>query len=500
MALLALGREKLAEAARDLEEDLRENLRTLLGQEGEAVVEVLHEVSDDVRVSLQDLDSATASLTAPLKKLIARYRDIEERITDALEAIEKEKLAIEYARSVVKMDRAESLLELELSFPEEAPEEDDVAALYRKMLKGDFADAIRAALDGSHPEVVLLGGVFKRAFERKVTSGITVNLFGLQIATRRVLSTSLKVEHAPGGQIDIFEAEGDVVDERIGFGEGQSMRISNFINFLTAPADVRDALVVHLNYTDKNMTAMEFGQYLKSLEDAELIVSGAKQRLMAAYGELGVVENDGDRALRMDTLLTPSREALGAVASCAEEKIVRVAIEELVKSHRRIGWTSRALDLLGEACPGARVEDQIFQWRHRSRRQIIRKLPFASDRHSRLVSKVVFEIANHAEDLASFCENWRSLKSKPVPPVNAQGEIDPGFLREIHDLHALMVEDLQEWAHARSIFVGLAREDLSRFAAAFLSSIRRLSGNSSEPLVPIVSWREQEYVRRVALV
>jgi|SRR5690606_14615314 len=99
------------------------------------------------------------------------------------------------------------------------------------------------------------------------------------------------------------------------------MRIGSFINFLTAPDDARDALVVYLNYTDKNMTATEFGQYLQSLEDAGLIVSGAKERLMSTYGRLGVVEDDGDRALRIDTLLTLSRAELDAVASSADDTI-----------------------------------------------------------------------------------------------------------------------------------------------------------------------------------
>ena len=237
-----------------------------------------------------DLDATAERCMAPLKNLLARYRALEGRIATAVEATEKERLAIQFGRAVTKSHAAGTLLRFRLN-----PRDKDGKTLYRKMLTGDFADAMTAGMDDGNDAIALESCVFKRMFERKVISGLTFNLFGREIASRRALSTKLKAEHAVGGQINIFEAEGEVSEAHVAFGEGQSMRVSSLMNFITAP-DAPDAFAVQLNYTDKNMKPKELRQYLKSLEDAGFTTDGATERITEASGEFGA-PGEGRRSL-----------------------------------------------------------------------------------------------------------------------------------------------------------------------------------------------------------
>ena len=67
------------------------------------------------------------------------------------------------------------------------------------------------------------------------------------------------------------------------------------------------------------------------------------------------------------------------------------------------------------------------------------------------------------------------------------GTADKSLLDEARNLHSEMLADLRSWTHARGPLVGLAREDLSPIAAAFLASLRELSGQHAEPLTPVLT-------------
>lgn len=60
-------------------------------------------------------------------------------------------------------------------------------------------------------------------------------------------------------------------------------------------------------------------------------------------------------------------------------------------------------------------------------------------------------------------------------------------LAEARKLHSAMLADLRSWTDARGPLVGLAREDLSPIAAAFLASLRELSGQETALLTPILT-------------
>ena len=491
----ALASRCIGKALDELNEDLLKELRAALRDEAKPITEALAQFAELPAGVSDDLDAAAERCMAPLKYLLARYRALEARIAGAVEAAEKERLAIRYGRAVTRSGATKTLLRLRLN-----PRDEVGKALYRKMLTGDFADAMAAGMDEGNNAITLESCVFKRVFERKVTSGLTFNLFGREIASRRALSTNLKTEHGVAGQINVFEAEGEVSEEHVAFGEGQSMRVSSLINFITAP-DAPDAFAVQLNYTDNNMKPKELHEYLKSLEDAGLIADGVTERFTETDSVFGAPDGER-RSLTIDTAFELSRNEFLKIAEKDVDEIARVAILEQLKSYRRIPWAERALVRLANATDHD-VADLIFAWRDYSRLRIKRNLGIRGTRMSktqRHVLHLVRGIGERADELASFVAHWRELDRIGVTIDNDAERLDTDRLSEIRQLHEDVIADLSAWVDARNWLVGLAREDVSPVAAAFMASLRKLSPRAEEPLIPVVTWTEDGDTRRVAVV
>ena len=487
--------QKAGEALQCLNEFLFEELRAALTRDTEPVRQALARFADDRLEEFGDLDASAKRCIVPLKRFLADYRVLEERITDAVEVAEKERLAIRYGRSVSETDTQATLLRFRLD-----PRDASARELYRQMLGGDFADAITAGMDPVNTAIVLDDSVFKRVLEREATSGLTFNLFGLGITSRRDLSTELRVEHGAGGQINLLAAEGLVSESHAALGEGQSMQIGSLVNLLTSP-DASDAFTVQLSYTDENMKPKELRQYLISLEDAGLIAGGATQRMAEMDATLGAVRGRR-RRMSIDTTLALSRAELREAANTDEDTIVRVGIEEQLKAYRRLGWASRALARL-ERATGKSAVNIIFAWRNNSRRQIGRHLGVDHRSASRTAKHILYlvpAITRRATNLAFFIARWQVLDRMGNPATDAVQRLDDNQFREVRKLHDAVIADLRAWAHARGALVGRAREDVSPVAAAFLASLRRLSSKTNEPLIPVISWSEKGETRRVAVV
>ena len=357
--LAALVQSKVSDALDDLNESLLKDLKAALREDAKPITATLARFAKGPADVFDHVDAAAESCIAPLKQLLSRYQTLEEQITRAVATAEEERLAIRYGRAVSKSKAASTLLRLRLD-----PRSEQARGLYRQMLGGDFAEAMTAGLDDDNDAITLEECVFKRAFEHKFASGLTFNLFGQEIASRRALSTTIKAQHAVGGQINLFEAEGQVSEEHAAFGEGQSMRVSSLTHFLASP-DAPDAFSVRLNYTDRCLKPAELRDYFASLEDAGLIGRGATERVMAMESSLGAPERGG-RSLQVDTLLELSRDELLRAAENDEDEIIRIAIEEQLKSYRRIRWADDALGRLADAL-GGDLTNRIFAWRDHSR-------------------------------------------------------------------------------------------------------------------------------------
>ena len=493
--LAALVHSKASEALDDLNESLLKDLKAALREDARPVTETLARFAEGPADVFDRIDATAESCMSPLKQLLSRYRTLEDRIARAVATVEEERLAIRYGRAVSGSKAASTLLRLRFD-----PRSEQAQSLYRQMLCGDFAAAMTAGLDDDYDAITLEDCVFKRVFERKVTSGLTINLFGQEIASRRALSTSIKAQHGVGGQINLFEAEGEVSEEHAAFGEGQSMRVSSLTRFLTS-LDAPDAFSVQLNYTDKHLKSAELRDYFASLEDAGLIRRGATERVMAMECSLGAQERGG-RSLQIDTNLEFSRDELLRAADNDEDEIIRIAIGQQLKSYRRIRWADDALGRLADAL-GGDLSNRIFAWRDYSRFRIRRALGISGARMSRTERHVLYlvrGILDRADEMASFVAHWGELGRMAQAVGDDAEKLDETTLDEMRELHADMIADLSGWVDARNWIVGRAREDVSPIAAAFLGSLRTLGSEAAEPLIPIITWTEGGDTRRIAVV
>lgn len=496
--IAALVKDKARDAVDSLNDEIKERLAGVLEDRSsaDAIGAALAQFAEAREDAAEEMDERAAALLAPFHKLLTHYRATEQRLHKVVEAVAKEKLAIKFARVVSRQSRAQALLVFDLD-PRDAQAEE----LYRVMLAGDFRSAMKAASGSPDGAITLRDSVFKRVFDDEETSGITFDLFGLEMSSERKLSARVKVEHDVGGQIRMFEAEGSVSEEVAAFGEGQSMRVDSALQFLAA-ADSTDALAVHLNYTDADMTEGEMREYVRSLEDAELLAEGAALRLAESDDEFAV-RDGAERLMSIDTRFTLTRAAFQKISEASDERILRTAIIQQLRAYGRIEWSSESLALFADILGDSRlVEQRIYELRGIGRRRLKEKLGLASrvrSEEERKIRGLVWGIANRAKALAGFIDHWRQLNGLRLTIDQHSGVPDETQLAEARKLHSDMLADLRSWVDARSPLVGIAREDLSPIAAAFLASLRELSGQQAEPLTPVLKHTTDDQSQYIAI-
>ena len=481
-----------------LEKDLRSSLAKALKQDADPITRKLNEFAGRRKAGLKKLDASADACLVPLKTLLVRYRALEKKAMKVVEAAEKEKLILRYARSVTHQEADEALLEFDLD-----PGDAEANGLYRQMLGGDFAEAMIAGLDDENSAIKLRKSFFKRVFQDRETSGITFNLFGIELASRTSLSATLKVERASGGRIKVFRSKGSVQKEHAALGEAQSMRVGSLLNFVTA-RKAPGAFVVELKYIDKHMKRKELREYIGSFEAHGLIAGGATNRIDAKFDDVGAIA-DGKREMQIDTLFALSRDEVRKMCARNEEEIIRVAIEQQVACFRRLPWALKSLQWMQQRIGDSlTVERGILGLRGAGRYKICRSLKIDVRNQSQLEKRTVHlirEITKRAELLAGFISRWSELDTIVEP--KADTAVDTIFedkdLADLRRLHREMLTDLRAWVAVRGVLKGLWQEDLSPISAAFLSALRELSDTADTPLVPILSWSTNSPSQKVAV-
>lgn len=484
--IAALVKDKARDVVDSLNNEMEERLAAVLEARSgaDAIAAALAQFAEIRADAAEEMDRTASALLAPFTRLLAHYRATEQRLQNAVEDAEKRKLAVRFARVVSRGSKAQALLVFDLD-----PRDAQAKELYREMLTGDFSAAMKAASGSPDSAITLRDSVFKRVFDDEVTSGVTFDLFGLRMNSERKLSARIKVEHDLGGQIRLFEAEGSVSEEVAAFGEGQSMRVDSALSFLAA-GDSAHALAVYLKYEDAKMTGREMREYVQSLEDAGLLAEGAAVRLAESDGEFAAGAG-AERLMSIDTRFALTPAAFRKIGDASEERIVRVAIRRQLQAHGRIEWSSESLGLLAVLLGNSgTVEQRIYELREFGRRLIEEKLGLAGRVRSEQARKIrwlVWGVADRARALANFIDHWRQLNRLRLTTDRRSGVPDETALAKARKLHSDMLSDIRSWTDARGPLEGLAREDLSPVAAAFLASLRELSGQQAEPLTPILT-------------
>lgn len=486
----------LEEAASGLQERLRGTLDALSDAARDQLVSVLEETGESIDAFGDAVDDAAARLIAPARRLLERFRSVREKLSDAVEATTREELAVRFLREVKHQRSETALVELRLDTAA-----DGAGRLYRAMLRGDFADAMREARAGSEA-VEIVGGLFQHAFEVERTQGFSFDLFGIGVETRSILTSSLTVEYDASGTISVFDGRAALEERRSAFGESQSVKLSSGLQLVrSTDAEALAPLALRLNYQDEDLEKSELRRFLKSVESAGLLDEGATDAVVARYEELGLPDASGDRALSVDLALPMTGADLHDIEQHPSEARIRAAIEAQVGLLVGLGQTRKSARLLdGLDRRTGNLIDYLVDKRDERVGPRLRKRINRAAGSSGLGKRftpdggklwgLVVRLRDNAEALDRYVAGVQALREAGPPEVGDDGRLDGDALARIEKRHRKLVRGLDDFVEVDNVVEArLFGDRVTVWNLALVATLDALTRSDLRP-VPIVSWRD----------
>ena len=481
----------LDKGAAALRSEASSRLKSLLGDDG-AVGEFLDRFASTTDTAFAELDAEAGQALAPLLDLLDRARGVKEKLLEAVEAISREELGIRFVHETQKTTTASSLLEFRLT-----PSGEDAQKLYRRMLVGDFHQAMEAGRDSAKPWIQLVSGLFKQAFEYRRTSGLSINLFGLRASAGTILTSDIQVE-CDAGEINVFDSRATLEKYRQILGERQSVKLSSSARFV----EDSEALVpfsVRLNYEDDDLEKAELEEFLDSIRDAGLLDQHTVKSALAGYERLGIPDAEGDRALSIDVHYAMTMGTLDELARRDRDEVLRKAIEVQLRLQNLLMTENRRVirKLEAEQSPAvdyvlSLVDRSELEVKRRIRRNvfnIFNRRVGGGPRVAKL-SYIVNLICNNADGLHDYLQGVAELRASSPTPDRAA---------EIQEAHRDLMKEMRRWATvADGSGERLTGARAPVWALALLVTLKELTGESYRA-VPIVRWKTKGSVERVVL-
>ena len=498
--LEALLNEKLLETSDALGQEVKTQLASALqNNAGPEIVDFLNALSLQATTTLNALNTSATELLKPVNAFLAQYRKFEQSLADAVEVVEKEELALQFIRTVDKSKERTALLTFALD-----PSDDRAAALYRQMLVGNFREAMTAGLDAALAYITLVDGQFKTVFERKATTGIKINFFDMPLTFQRILTSNLTVENSVGGEISIFDIAGSAQAMSLAFGEKEETTISSSLSLVGAKNEPdAQGLSIRLRYSDENLTTQEMRDYLTSFTAVGLLADGAADRVSDGTTTIGIPDDDGNRALKINAQMSLTRSDIEKIAGIPEETVMTTAIREQLDALDETPVNRQYL--VGILPSDAQLDPKNHELFTSStlrisdelKRRGARGLPLQLNYSAHLIHN----IGLNAEGLIMFLKCWQELVAMPLPELGADRQLKASDLSRFDDKNTEMIASLANWAQvAGFIRTSLGEEYISPWSLAFLKTLRALSDRKKDWLPIYVSWNQDGRVRRIAVI
>ena len=505
--------EKLSEASDDLGKKIISTLKEALQKAvrtnsagtdvdvGTEIVSFLKALKIQATDASDDLDQWAIDLLKPVNELLAKYRVFERKLVDAVEVVEKNALIMQFTREVIKRGEDTTLLKFTLDLTEDQAKAEEA---YRRMLLGDFRQTMRDGQDPSLAYITLKDGYFKSVFERETTQGLNINFFGMEMSLQHVLSNSLTVQNSIGGDIQIFEAKGAVKDRWSGFGEKEETWISSALSLVgpDSTADTR-GLSVGLLYDDDNVAPHEMRGYLESFAGMGLLTKGSADYFSDEKSNIGIKDDNGKRALRMQAQMSFTRSEIKDMARVHVDTIKNTAIRAQLEAMYQVPTLRDTLnDLSGPSFqfdPSNPEHYSLFTEPISDLRSQLQKLGITLSRGS-IAPDLIPYVRRNSEDIVTFLECWQTLVNKPLPSIGEDGKLKASEVAEFEEKNAEMIKALDQWAGVASIKNALREAYVSPMALAFLKVLKTLSGREDTKLPIVISWNQDNRVRRIAVI
>jgi hypothetical protein len=262
---------------------------------------------------IDDMQAHLDTVTNAFKDLLRKYRAALDRIDDALQRAAHAKVGLVFARSRHEVETAEVALQFDID-----PQRD--GALYRRLLRGDFAAAIAASRDPA-TSVSDLQGALRELGAITRTSSLTFTALGkFEIDQASILSQSWETVVSPTGEITIG-VHGEVQEKTKLLHE---TRTSTFL---------ADAKVVGLLLDDGTVSgavfegkvALELTHELTPTRDNDVVAEEAALRRLGVLTDTGV-------SLVKDLVLRPQepKKKFGTLVSSAFLELGRADLDALL--------------------------------------------------------------------------------------------------------------------------------------------------------------------------
>lgn len=252
------------------------------------LLQPLDAVGAKVNEIVADINNAATKLTQPLIDFLKKYNEIRATIQNAVKKTAQLKLGLHFGHKVEVSRIKDALLVFELDTSVEA-----TGDYYRQMIIGNFNNAIkiwREDKDGTSG-VKLVSGTLKDTFTKTVTTDFSMNIFGMNYASKSVFNSNITTSIDPVGNVCVATDKAELTKYKAWRDESQTVQ---FVNVLEVAGTANSAQTktmssgIDLTYSDKRMEKSELVTYLGSLEKVRLLPPGTVDIAEEIYDKLPV--------------------------------------------------------------------------------------------------------------------------------------------------------------------------------------------------------------------
>ncbi|MEO0973235.1 MAG: hypothetical protein AAFX85_09075, partial [Pseudomonadota bacterium] len=354
----------VAEQARDLTETLKGELsavRQRADAKFDEVIESLQGISstaktkvaeflaeadapiEHLREALDGVSERAETLKRRLQDAVSRYVGLRNQVITAAQDASRYRLGVSVSHVHSRARDSGSLLSI--SIDPRGPEE-EIADLYREMVGGDFARAIRQATDDASPWLVLEDGWFEESLRDSRSFSLSMNIFGIGFEQSTLMTSDVDVRADAQGRIVAATARAGVTRTKRLFREQVRTQVFNLREYAAALEVDADTAPVPFgfgfDYADRDLERGELVGLLNSLIDGQLLESAVLEEIEPVLQSLDDGERSGEVSFNVDL----TNEEFSSIVRQPGELVVLTAIRSLLQYGRFHGRADDVVQVL----------------------------------------------------------------------------------------------------------------------------------------------------------
>lgn len=496
---------KMAGFLGDIESKIQNKLADIIGKgQGELkkLFKPLESVGETVSGLTGDINEMAQKLLNPVIKLLTRYQTLRNKISAAVQASSNLKVALHFARELKSASSSSAILEFEVDTSNAGAGE-----YFKEMMAGNYGNALTAARKGVNGSngVKLTGGSFKASASRKLTTDVTLNLFGAKFTAKTILDSNVQAQVDVSGNVMMASSSATIEKTFSALGESRMVR---FINLMEIPGSGSQNGQMKLftsgltmSYKDKKLKKSELNAYLGSLKKANLISESSLDAANKRYNEL-VDQADGKPLGGEIGLNMPlSSPDIALLIKAKDNDIQDIAINNQLENYLRdpkkraafdfvlSKWYDRKGDEVAQIkkiAAAGKLGDALSRYEidNTDDRRDMNTVAI-TDRH---YIHIAHRMGKNAVNLVKVVRNIRKASKVTFSPETIKKDV-----KKLNNYNKKMNDALNKWLKIRGILasLGIEKETVPAVTLAFIATIGelcQLGQGGTGFLTPTVKW------------